>query len=64
MLNPQLVLAMAAYLNASEALADATDDLIKESGYHYTDHMEHVTEIAKRRFREYRISRSAWENLQ
>ena len=64
MLNPQLVLAMAEYLNASEALADATDDLIRVSGNHYDDDMQRLTDVAKMRLQEYRQARHNWENLQ
>ena len=67
MLNPQLVLAMAEYLNASEALADATDDLIKAEAARRagllgnTDQLEEVAEF---RLKVYRLARHNWENLQ
>ena len=64
MLNPQLVLAMAEYMNASEALADATDDLIRVSGNYYDDETERLTEVAAIRLRVYRQARHNWENLQ
>ena len=67
MLNPQLVLAMAEYLNASEALADATDDLIKASQLSpagLVDNCPQFEEVALIRLKVYRQARHNWENLQ
>ena len=67
MLNPQLVLAMAEYLDASEALADATDDLIKAYAAHRTGMLGNCAqfeEVAEIRLRVYRQARHNWENLQ
>lgn len=67
MLNPQLVLVMAEYLDASEALADATDDLIKAEAARRDGHIDNTTqfeEVAEIRLRVYRQARSNWENLQ
>ena len=66
MLNPQLVLAMAEYLKASEDLADAIDDLIKalpirRGGLIGNTHFE---EVAAYRLKVYRQARHNWENLQ
>ena len=67
MLNPQLVLAMAEYLNASESLADATDDLIKaetarRDGLRFNS--THIEFVAAIRLKVYRQARHNWENLQ
>ena len=67
MLNPQLVLAMAEYLNASEALADATDELIKahdaiRAGW--PGNTTQFEEVALIRLQVYRQARSNWENMQ
>ena len=67
MLNPQLVLAMAEYLNASEALADATDDLIKAHASRRAGLMgdcAQFEEMAAIRLKVYRLARHNWENLQ
>ena len=67
MLIPQLVLAMAEYLNASEALADATDDLIKAEAARRAGQMGNTTqfeEVALIRLKVYRHARHNWENLQ
>ena len=67
MLNPQLVLVMAEYLNASEALADATDDLIKAEAARRAGllcNTAQFEEVALGRLREYRQARHNWENLQ
>ena len=67
MLNPQLVLAMAEYLNASEALADATDDLIKAEAARRAGLLGNCAqfeEVALIRLKVYRQARSYWENLQ
>ena len=67
MLNPQLVLAMADYLNASEALADATDDLIKAEDARRAGLLGNTTqfeEVALIRLKVYRQARHNWENLQ
>ena len=67
MLNPQLVLAMAEYLNASESLADATDDLIKAQECRRAGLMGNTTqfeEVALIRLKVYRQARHNWENLQ
>ena len=67
MLNPQLVLAMAEYLNASESLADATDDLIKardavRAGR--VGNFDQFEEVAVIRLKVYRQARHNWENMQ
>lgn len=67
MLNPQLVLAMAEYLNASEELADATDDLINASIMRRNGQIGNTTqfeEVAAIRLKVYRQARHNWENLQ
>ena len=67
MLNPQLVLAMAEYLRASEALADATDDLIKANIMRRNGQIGNTTqfeEVAEFRLNVYRQARHNWENLQ
>ena len=67
MLNPQLVLAMAEYLNASEALADATDDLIKAEAARRAGLLGNTAqfeEVAAIRLKVYRQARHNWENLQ
>ena len=68
MLNPQLVLAMAEYLNASEALADATDDLIKAQGparrHGLSGNFPKLEEVIAIRLKVYRQARHNWENLQ
>ena len=67
MLNPQLVLAMAEYLKASEALADATADLIKANAACRAGLMGNTTqfeEVALIRLKVYRQARHNWENLQ
>ena len=67
MLNPQLVLAMAEYLTASEALADATDDLIKAEAARRFGLLGNTTqfeEVALIRLKVYRQARHNWENLQ
>lgn len=67
MLNPQLVLAMAEYLKASEALADATDDLIKARAKSRAGLMGNTAqfeEVTAFRLKVYRQARHNWENLQ
>ena len=67
MLNPQLVLAMAEYLNASESLADATDDLIKAEAARRAGLLGNTTqfeEVALIRLKVYRQARHNWENMQ
>ena len=67
MLNPQLVLAMAEYLKASEALADATDDLINANIMRRNGQIGNTTqfeEVAAIRLKVYRAARANWENLQ
>lgn len=67
MLNPQLVLAMAEYLNASEELADATEDLINASIMRRNGQIGNTTqfeEVAAIRLKVYRQARHNWENLQ
>lgn len=67
MLNPQLVLAIAEYLDASEALADATDDLIKAHAARPAGLMgdcAQFEEMAAIRLKVYRLARHNWENLQ
>ena len=66
MLNPQLVLAMAEYLNASEALADATDDLIKAHAARRAGLLGNCAqfeEVAAIRLKVYRQARADYENL-
>ena len=67
MLNPQLVLTMAEYLNASEALADAIDDLLKAEATRRNGLLVDTTkleEVAALRLKLYRLARHYWENLQ
>ena len=67
MMTPQLVLAMAEYLNATEALADATDDLIKAEAKRRNGLLVNTTqfeEVAALRLKLYRQARHNWENLQ
>ena len=67
MLNPQLVLAMADYLKASEALADATDDLLKAEAARRTGLLGNTAqfeEVAAFRLKVFRQARHNWENLQ
>ena len=67
MLNPQLVLAMAEYLKASEALADATDDLINANIMRRNGQIGNTAqfeEVAAIRLKVYRQARLNWENLQ
>ena len=67
MLNPQLVIVMAEYLRASEALADATDDLIKAEAARRAGLMSNFTqfeEVAAFRLKVYRQARHNWENMQ
>lgn len=67
MLNPQLVLAMANYLTASEALADATEDLIRAHAARRAGLLGNCAqfeEVAEIRLKVYRQARSNWENLQ
>ena len=67
MLNPQLVLAMAEYLKASEALADATDDLINATEMRRKGQIGNNTqfeEVALIRLKVYRQAHHNWENLQ
>ena len=67
MLNPQLVLAMAEYLKASEALADATDDLINANIMRRNGQIGNTSqfeEVAAIRLKVYRQARHNWENLQ
>ena len=67
MINPQLVLAMAEYLKASEALADATDDLINANIMRRNGQIGNTAqfeEVAAIRLKVYRQARHNWENLQ
>lgn len=67
MLNPQLILAMAEYLKASEALADATDDLINANIMRRNGQIGNTAqfeEVAAIRLKVYRQARHNWENLQ
>lgn len=68
MLNPQLVLAMAEYLNASEALADATEDLIKAEADRRAGLAGPLCNTtiawAEVRLKVYRQARHNWESLQ
>ena len=70
MLNPQLVLAMAEYITASEALADATEDLIKAHDarrlrpHGLLGNCAQFEEVATMRLAIYRQARSNWEHLQ
>lgn len=66
MLSPKSVLAMAAYLNSSEALADATEDLIKANSMYRAGHItsaKQFEDVAKIRLDVYRQARANWENL-
>lgn len=68
MLNHSHIRAMAKYLAASEALADATDDLIKahddarRAGL--LGNTTQFEEVALIRLKVYRQARHNWENLQ
>ena len=67
MMNPQLVLAMYEYLHASEALADATDDLIRADAARRAGQIGNTAqfeEVAALRLKVYRLARHNWENLQ
>lgn len=67
MLIPQLVLAMAEYLNASEALADATEDLIKAEADRRAGLLSNSIQAHHEvliRLKVYRHARHNWENLQ
>ena len=64
MINPQLILAMAEYLDASEALADATEDLIKAHAAGLSGDYSQFEEVAAIRLKVYRLARHNWENLQ
>ena len=67
MLNPQLVLAMAEYLKASVALADATDDLINANirrRHGQIGNTSQFEEVAAIRLKVYRQARHNWESLQ
>ena len=67
MLNPQLVLAMADYLTASESLADATYALIEANEklrQGIFSNVNQFEEAAAIRLQVYRQARSNWENLQ
>lgn len=67
MLNPQLVLAMANYLTTSEALADATEDLIRANEKLRQGIFANVSQfekVAAIRLKVYRQARHNWENLQ
>ena len=67
MLNPSSIQAMAEYLKASEALADATDDLINANIMRRNGQIGNTAqfeEVAAIRLKVYRQARSNWENLQ
>lgn len=67
MLIPQLVLAMAEYLNASEALADATDELIKADDARRAGLLGNTIMARQEtllRLKVYRQARHNWENVQ
>ena len=67
MLIPQLVLAMADYLNATEALADATEDLLKAEDDRRAGLLGNTIvarEAVLIRLKVYRLARHNWENLQ
>lgn len=67
MLNPQLITTMAEYLSASEALADATYDLIEANACKRQGLIGNTTqfeEVAAIRLKVYRQARHNWENLQ
>ena len=67
MLNPQLVIVMAEYLRASEALADATDDLIKAEAARRRGllcNTAQFEEVVVLRLKVYRQARHNWENMQ
>lgn len=67
MLTPQAILAMAEYVKASEALADATEDIIKADAARRAGLLVTPTpfeEMALIRLKVYRHARHNWENLQ
>ena len=67
MLTPSSIKVMAEYLDASERLADALDDLIKANAARRAGLLGNTTqfdEVAAIRLKVYRQARSNWENLQ
>ena len=67
MWNPQLVLSITDYLNASEALANATDVLIKAHAARRAGLLGSCAQFedeAAIRLKVYRQARPNWENLQ
>ena len=66
-MTPKQVKVMAAYFEATELLADATDDLIKAQDARRAGLMGNTTqfeEVALIRLRVYRQARHNWENMQ
>ena len=67
MITPSAIKVMAEYLDASERLADATDDLINANIMRRNGQIGNTTqfeEVAALRLKVYRQARHNWENLQ
>lgn len=67
MITPSAIKVMAEYLDASERLADATDDLIKAHDARRAGLLGNCAqfeEVAAIRLKVYRAARTNWENLQ
>lgn len=66
-MRPDIIRIMAEYLAASEALADATDDLIKANAMRRAGQIGNTTqfeEVAAIHLKVYRQARHNWENVQ
>ena len=67
MLTPSSIKVMAEYLDASERLADALDDLTKAARLHRQGLVTNTLQfeaVAAIRLKVYRQARHNWENLQ
>ena len=67
MITPTAIKVMSEYLDASERLADATEDLIKAHDARRAGLLGNCAQfegIAAIRLKEYRAARANWENLQ
>ena len=64
-MTPKQVKVMAAYFGATEALADATDDLIKATQRHagLMSNFAQFEEVAAYRLKVYRQARADYESL-
>ena len=64
-MTPKQVKVMAAYFEATERLADATDDLIKATQRHagLMSNFAQFEEVAAMRLKVYRQARADYENL-